>query len=169
MHNHHHLAFRALIFFSFFWLIGAATLNVASADDLDTQVRSVAKRLQCPICESVSVADSPSELAGQMRALIRTKLEQGESSDEIVAYFVGRYGETVLVEPPRHGVGLLVWLGPLGALILGALALVFWLRSGRRQASRPIRSNHLKPEQPDDWRLDAARRELDALSGEPSA
>ncbi|HEX3246531.1 MAG TPA: cytochrome c-type biogenesis protein [Chloroflexota bacterium] len=169
MHNHHHLAFRALIFFSFFWLMGATVLNIASADDLDTQVRSVAKRLQCPICESVSVADSPSELAGQMRALIRTKLEQGESSDEIVAYFVERYGETVLVEPPRHGVGLLVWLGPFGALMVGALALAFWLRSGRRPASHSISSDHSKPKQADDWRLDAARRELDELSGESSA
>jgi cytochrome c-type biogenesis protein CcmH len=150
-------------------VLGSATASIAQADDLDDQVRAVAKRLQCPICESVSVADSPSELAGQMRALIRTRLEQGESSDEIVAYFVQRYGETVLVEPPRHGVGLLVWLGPVAALLAGGLALFLWLRPGRRRSPNQVEAVASPGASADDWRLDAARRELDELSGRPNA
>ena len=50
-----------------------------------------------------------------MRTVIRAKLLAGESDQQIIAYFVERYGEGVLVEPPRHGLALVAWLG-LGGL-----------------------------------------------------
>ena len=86
-------------------------LPVVHADDLDEGVRRMAKQLRCPICESVSVADSPADLAIQMRALIRRKLEAGESDQQILDYFVAAYGDSVLLEPPRRGLGWVVWLG----------------------------------------------------------
>jgi cytochrome c-type biogenesis protein CcmH len=102
---------------------------VARADALDDETRRIAKQLQCPVCESVSVADSPSDLAGQMRSVIRSKLEQGESEQQIVAYFVERYGAAVLTEPPRRGFAAGVWIGPVVVLALGALALALVLRA----------------------------------------
>jgi cytochrome c-type biogenesis protein CcmH len=113
------------------WLALALCLSLvrlASADPLEDETRRIAKQLQCPVCESVSVADSPSELAGQMRGVIRRKLEQGESEGQILAYFVERYGDGVLVEPPRRGFSLAVWLGPLIALVGGAALLVVLLK-----------------------------------------
>lgn len=120
------LAALALLLFA-----GIAT---AQEDPIDVQTREIAKGLKCPICENLSVADSPSQLAGDMRAIIRTKLQQGESPAQIQAYFVDRYGEEVLLDPPRHGFALLVWALPaliiaLGAGILG-VALLRWVRSG---------------------------------------
>jgi cytochrome c-type biogenesis protein CcmH len=113
----------------------------ARADTLDDGVRRIAKQLRCPICESVSVADSPADLAVQMRALIRKKLEAGETDQQIITYFVTAYGETVLLEPPRHGLGLAVWLGPIAALALGAgilwLLLRRWIRPARAHSARP--------------------------------
>ncbi len=106
--------------------------RVVSANTVDEQARQIAKRLQCPVCEGVSVADSPSELAGQMRAVIRSKLEQGESEQQIVAYFVERYGDAVLVEPPRRGFGLAVWLGPVAVLLVGGVFLAMLLRAWLR-------------------------------------
>jgi cytochrome c-type biogenesis protein CcmH len=153
-----------IVFLATLSLASAFAATAAHADELDQEVRAVARRLQCPICESVSVADSPSELAGQMRAVIRAKLQEGQSSDEIVAYFVDRYGESVLVEPPRHGVGLMVWLAPLVALLVGALALGLWLRPARRQ-EKPASPQHLSAGPAVDWQLSAARRELEDMNG----
>ena len=72
--------------------------------------------------------DSPSDLAGQMREVIRTKLAAGESGDQIIAFFVERYGDSVLIEPPRHGIGLVVWAAPLLILVVGGLLLWRLLR-----------------------------------------
>jgi cytochrome c-type biogenesis protein CcmH len=145
-------------------MAGAFPATAAHADELDEEVRAVARRLQCPICESVNVADSPSELAGQMRAIIRAKLQEGQSSDEIVAYFVDRYGESVLVEPPRHGVGLMVWLAPVAAFIVGALALGLWLRPTRRYET-PASAHRQTAAPAADWQLNAAQRELEEMNG----
>jgi cytochrome c-type biogenesis protein CcmH len=97
--------------------------RVAHADPLDDEARRIGKQLQCPVCSGASVADSPSDLAGQMRAVIRAKLEAGERDDQIIAYFVERYGVGVLIEPPRRGIGLAVWLAPITMLAAGAVLL----------------------------------------------
>jgi cytochrome c-type biogenesis protein CcmH len=102
---------------------------VVRADALDDETRRIAKHLQCPVCASVSVADSPSDLAGQMRSVIRGKLEQGEGEQQILAYFVERYGDAVLTEPPRRGFAAGVWIGPVVVLALGALAVALLLRA----------------------------------------
>ena len=93
-----------------------AASRVVHADALDDETRRIGKQLQCPVCSGAAVSDSPSELAGQMRTVIRAKLRAGESEEQIVTYFVERYGDGVLIEPPRRGIGLVVWVVPFGAL-----------------------------------------------------
>jgi cytochrome c-type biogenesis protein CcmH len=116
----------------------AASLAFAATDD---DVRRIAKQLRCPICESVSVADSPSELAGQMRGVIRSKLEAGQTDQQILDYFVAAYGDSVLLEPPRRGLALGAWLGPAVGLLVGLAILVLlvrsWLRTPARATERP--------------------------------
>ena len=68
-------------------------------------------------------------LAGRVRA----KLQAGESEEQIIGYFVERYGDSILIEPPRHGFGLAVWIAPVGALAIGALLVWSMLRSWRRR------------------------------------
>ena len=109
----------------------------ALAQDPDAEARDIAKSLQCPICQNLSVADSPSELAGQMRDTIKKKLEAGESRDQIMAYFVDRYGEEVLLDPPKRGFTLLVWTGPVLALLVGGIVLALVVARWRRPATSP--------------------------------
>jgi len=104
------------------------------ADALDDGVRRVALQLQCPVCEGETVADSPSGLAADMRAVIRTKLQAGESDQQILDEFVASYGDGILTEPPKHGISLGVWVGPLIGLALGATVLTLLLRAWRRPA-----------------------------------
>lgn len=109
-----------------------AVVQVAAADALDEQTRHIAKQLQCPVCNGAPVSDSPSDLAGQMRMVIRSKLEAGETEPQIIAYFVERYGDGVLIEPPRRGFALTVWLAPVLMLVVGGIILwrllAGWLR-----------------------------------------
>jgi len=111
--------------------------GVAWADPLDEEARRIGKGLQCPVCQGASVADSPSDLATQMRAQIRRKLEQGDNEEQIVAYFVERYGDGVLISPPRRGLGLAVWLAPIGVLMMGAVVLGLVLRRWLTHRTRP--------------------------------
>lgn len=129
---------RALLWPVCLWLVLVWSFGqVALADSLDDETRRIAKQLQCPVCEGVSVADSPSELAGQMRAVVRRQLEQGASDEQILGYFVERYGDAVLVEPPRRGFSLAVWLGPIVALAVGGGLLLLALRRWLRPAPIP--------------------------------
>jgi cytochrome c-type biogenesis protein CcmH len=111
---------------------------LARADVLDDGVRRIALQLQCPVCEGQSIADSRSGLAADMRAVIRSKLAAGETDQQILDHFVASYGDSILADPPKRGISLGVWLGPVLAVALGMVALGLLLRNWRRAADRPI-------------------------------
>ncbi len=115
---------------------------------VDQQTMEIARQLKCPVCQNLSVADSPSPLAGQMRDIIRQKVSAGESQDQILAYFVGIYGEGVLEYPPASGFSGLAWLGaaaiPLAALVLGAVYL-------RRRLRLPVAEQPGALEEEEAW------------------
>lgn len=128
------------------WLVVG---DVAHAQPIDDEARRIAQELQCPVCEGLSVADSPSQLASQMRGIIRTKLETGETRQQILGYFAERYGEGVLLSPPRTGFGILVWTAPYVAL-LGALGFVVWrVRSRRTTAALDTPTPNPSPPTPE--------------------
>jgi cytochrome c-type biogenesis protein CcmH len=110
----------------------AADAPPAVAEDT---VHQVAAALRCVVCQNLSVADSPSEMARQMRDLIRERLAAGETPEQIRAYFVARYGEWVLLAPPARGFNLVLWLAPFAALAAGfGVVVSLARRSGRRPA-----------------------------------
>jgi cytochrome c-type biogenesis protein CcmH len=112
-----------------------------SSPDLEERVREVASELRCVVCQNLSVADSPSDLAKEMRNLVRELLQQGKTPEEIKAYFQSRYGDFVLLEPPKRGFNLLVWGLPFVALLVGAggvyLVARRWTEQGQ-QAAPPL-------------------------------
>jgi cytochrome c-type biogenesis protein CcmH len=130
---------------------------VAHADMLDDGVRRVALQLQCPVCEGESVADSPSGLATDMRSLIRARLAAGVSDQQILDEFVASYGDSILTEPPKHGISLGVWLGPtiavaLGAILLGVLLWTWRRAPGRGGAGNGTADSALDPDVADEFR-----------------
>jgi cytochrome c-type biogenesis protein CcmH len=108
-------------------------------ESLDQRVHDVASQLKCPVCQGESVADSPSTISQQMRAVIRQQLQQGQSEQQIIQYFVSRYGNSILWSPPKQGFTMLAWIIPIAILLCGALLLVLvmrgWLASGRATRS----------------------------------
>jgi cytochrome c-type biogenesis protein CcmH len=127
------------------WVLLLTTLIAgaapAAAVDEDA-VQAVAARLRCVVCQNLSVADSPSEMARQMRDIVRDRLASGETPEQVTAYFVDRYGEWILLTPTVEGFNLLVWTMPavaVGAgLIIVAVLLRRWTRSRRAEGPPPL-------------------------------
>ena len=113
---------------------GITLVRASQPKSLDQRTQEVASQIQCPVCNGESVADSPSGLASEMRALIRQKLAQGETEQQVIQYFQARYGDTILEQPPVQGFTLMIWLPPVLMLGLGAY-VVFAL--GRDWSARP--------------------------------
>lgn len=116
---------RIILMFMWALLIPLSLSWATSVDEqeLDMQVREVAKTLRCAVCQSESVWESNAELARQMRQLIRERLEQGQSPEEIKAYFLSRYGDYILMEPQKSGLNWVLWVGPFVLLGIGGMLL----------------------------------------------
>ena len=91
---------------------------------LDTKTAEVASLLRCPVCQGMSIADSPSEMAVNMKHQVRALLERGYTQEQILDYFERSYGQFVLLKPRFQGVNALVWLLPLAALAIGAAVVM---------------------------------------------
>jgi cytochrome c-type biogenesis protein CcmH len=118
----------------------AAAKPAPAAAKVDEQtVHEVASQLRCVVCQSLSVADSPSETANQMRGIIRERLAAGDSPEQVRAYFVTKYGDWILLSPPKSGFTLLVWVVPFVALAIGLVLVVVTVRRWSRapQAAAP--------------------------------
>jgi len=103
------------------------------------RVNRLEHELACPICEGQSVADSNSLEAQGIRVEIPQLVAQGKTDAQIRAYYVARYGDKMQEIPDDSGIGLVVWLVPAIALILGlggiALLLRRWSRTPRLHAT----------------------------------
>ncbi|MGH7474697.1 MAG: cytochrome c-type biogenesis protein [Longimicrobiales bacterium] len=107
---------------------GGAGATSPANGRLEARTAEVASQLRCPVCQGLSIEDSPTELAQQMRDVVRNQLAAGRSEDEVKSYFVERYGEWVLLEPQPRGFNLTVYLAPIAALLFGAVVIVAAVR-----------------------------------------
>lgn len=127
-----------LISFLLVFFTSLATAETLTEDQLQVRVKEVAKTLRCAVCQSESVWESNAELAIQMRDIIRERLSQGQSPDEIRAYFVSRYGDFILLQPRAFvGMNWLLWGGPFLLLIVGGAFLFRTLRKWVAQTAPP--------------------------------
>jgi cytochrome c-type biogenesis protein CcmH len=117
---------------------GRATSGTVAEDPLERKMLDIAKDLRCAVCQNQPVSESNADLARDMRVLIREQLRQGKSRDEIVQYFVDRYGDYVLMKPPTHGSGFLLWVLPLAVFTALALSGFGYLRRRRRESLPPV-------------------------------
>ena len=96
----------------------------AAAKDLMLSIR-------CLVCQGQSIADSDAEMAADMRALIRTRVQAGERPEAIRSWLVERYGNWVTYDPPLDAATAPLWIAPLVLLALGA-----WLARSRFRRRR---------------------------------
>jgi cytochrome c-type biogenesis protein CcmH len=119
------------------------TPAVTTADSvLEARTREVSAVLRCPVCQGLSIQDSPSELSLQMKDVVRQQLRAGKSPEEVKAYFVSKYGEWILLEPKASGMNLLVYTLPI-ILVLGGAAFIWlnvrkWSRQPSSASAAPV-------------------------------
>jgi cytochrome c-type biogenesis protein CcmH len=121
-------------------LIAALAAGAAAAQEptrvvTDDEVNAIAKDLFCPVCESTPLDVCATQACADWREVVRTKLSQGETENEIRAYFEEQYGPRALSEPPRQGFTLAAWIGPIVIVLLGAVLFGRYLqrlRAGQR-------------------------------------
>jgi cytochrome c-type biogenesis protein CcmH len=104
-------------------VVGAPKGPPLSGAALEERTEEVGGLLRCPVCQGLSVADSPATMATNMKSRVRELLAEGYDEEQVLAYFERSYGEFVRLDPPRRGINWLVWLAPPLAL-LGGLAVV---------------------------------------------
>lgn len=113
-----------------------AAAQPAADVQLSDRAFAIAKELRCPVCTAESVADSNAEIAGEMRRLIQQQLDAGKTREQILSYFRQRYGDWIMLDPPKTGLHLLVWILPLVAALAGVVTLGLLFRRWRIAAER---------------------------------
>lgn len=111
---------------------------------LEERARDISGGLRCVVCRNESIDQSNAQLARDLRLLVRERLVAGDSDEEVVAYMVDRYGEYVLLRPTMNGSNILLWLAPLGLILVGGGLSLAYIR--RRSASPEPSDDALSPE-----------------------
>ena len=119
-----------LLFFSVSMLAAllSATPARAQGPNLDDETNRIAKTLYCPVCPNTPLDVCSTQACAQWRALIKEKLQQGETEQQIRAYFVQQYGDVVLGAPPAQGFNWLAYILPVIGILLGAAIAWFTVR-----------------------------------------
>ena len=117
----------------------------------DDQVNAIAKQLYCPVCENIPLDVCPTQACAQWRELIREKLSEGWTEDEIKTYFVAQYGDRVLASPPATGLNWLIYIIPPLVIIAGIYILYRALLSWRQAPAELPEQNKPQDEMNDEY------------------
>ncbi|MEL7030309.1 MAG: cytochrome c-type biogenesis protein [Pseudomonadota bacterium] len=101
---------------------------------LEERAREISKEVRCLVCQNESIDASNAELAKDLRLLVRERLSEGDSDEEVRAYLVDRYGDYVLLRPPVRPSTWALWAGPFLVLLIAGATLVLMRRRDRPEA-----------------------------------
>jgi cytochrome c-type biogenesis protein CcmH len=124
------IAFLALI------ILPAHAQTPAPSNPSDDEVNAIAKQLYCPVCENTPLDVCGTQACEQWRGLIRQKLGEGWSEQQIKDYFVTQYGDRVLASPPAHGINWLIYVVPPLIILVGAFILYRFFLSRKQQSTK---------------------------------
>ncbi len=116
-------------FFGFTW---------AQDVELEQQVFKIARQLRCPVCRAESAADSNATSSVEFRNIIQEQLTAGKSETEILAFFEDRYGDWILLDPPKKGLHLIVWILPIVAGLIAFLILIVLFQKWLKKTKVPL-------------------------------
>lgn len=115
--------------------LGLASAAVAVQPDeilddpvLESRARDISAGLRCLVCRNESIDESNADLARDMRLLVRERLVEGDSDDEVMAFIVERYGEFVLLRPTTDGVNMLLWISAPALFLIALISSGLYLR-----------------------------------------
>ena len=110
-------------------VIGQPLGSPVAGAELDQRTEELTSVMRCPVCQGLSIADSGTMIAMAMKEEVRQFIAAGYTDDQILLYFEASYGEFIRLEPKPKGFNLMVWVAPIAVLLMGALLVVYRLRS----------------------------------------
>ena len=143
-------------------LISIFVASISFAENADFRdnndfFKDVAGKLRCPTCKGLSVLDSDASFSVQIKDQVDEQIKEGKSEDEILKFFVERYGPWILREPPKSGFNLMAWATPIALLLAGPLLIwMFFIRRKENLEAHVRNSNEI---------LDEMEKELNKLRG----
>ena len=114
-------------------MVGCSFSSVTEISEVERRSTSINKMLMCPVCPGESIDQSQNDLAINMKRIVKEQIAEGKTDKQILNYFVQKYGVLVLMEPPRNGLGILVWTVPVAAFGVASMAVLFSLFLMRRR------------------------------------
>lgn len=131
------------LFLTVFLLAASATVAFAQSGDdaLEREAQAIDKMLMCPVCPAETIDQAQVEISFQMRAVVRELLAEGRTRQEVLDYFVDRYGADILAAPPKSGTNLVAWILPIVGVAAGLVGVFLVIRAmTRAQRSVPLTS-----------------------------
>ncbi|SMF49239.1 cytochrome c-type biogenesis protein CcmH [Xaviernesmea oryzae] len=110
--------------------------EVLSNPVLEQRARNLSTQLRCMVCQNQSIDDSNAELARDLRVLVRERLTNGDTDQQVIDYVVSRYGEFVLLKPRFSVKTAILWATPILLLLIGAIAIFVFVRT--RPSARAV-------------------------------
>ncbi len=110
-------------------------------EELEREAQAIDKMLMCPVCPAETIDQAQVEISFQMRAVVRELLAEGKTRDEVLDYFVDRYGADILAAPPKSGTNLVAWILPIVGVAAGLLGVYLVIRSmtgSQRRGAEPV-------------------------------
>lgn len=103
--------------------------EILSNPVLEQRARNLSAQLRCMVCQNQSIDDSNAELARDLRVLVRERLTNGDTDQQVIDYVVSRYGEFVLLKPRLSAKTIILWATPVLLLLVGAIAILVFVRT----------------------------------------
>lgn len=100
---------------------------------LELRARNISKKIRCMVCQNQSIDDSVAPLAKDLRVLIRNKILEGYSDDEIFVYLTDRYGDYILLKPPFKLSTLALWSLPFVFFMIGIFVIFFHNKKSKKE------------------------------------
>ncbi len=109
--------------------------EVLANPTLEARARALSAQLRCMVCQNQSIDDSNADLAKDLRLLVRERLKDGDTDEQVLDYLVSRYGEFVLLKPRLSEHTILLWGMPVFLVLVGGAILLFQLRKRPKSTS----------------------------------
>ena len=129
----------AAFFLILAFVVPAAAVNPDEVLDdpaLEARARTLSLEFRCLVCQNQSIDDSNAELARDLRLLVRERLVQGDSDEDVIEYVVSRYGEFVLLKPRFSTQTVLLWGAPVAIFLIGAAVMLISSRGRDRTVAK---------------------------------
>ena len=123
------------IFLLFFFSnqLSAFTKSLNNEIDVNNRIREISQNVRCLVCQNQSIDESNSELAKDLKILIKEKLILGDSEEEIYGFLKERYGDYILLKPPLNLNTVILWFLPFIVLMFGSILIFKIIKSNKRK------------------------------------